>query len=174
MEGGCKSVGGVRDPPLLLGIDQVDGMAFVAGLGPGMGLVALVAGPHGRAVGSGSPFVMGQISVAVDAQHLLVGVLFVGYFDHPDLVQVHLFPARDVWMAARASLAHQVIAGRKTVGKGSASSRDVAVHTVHRSRMHPGGKPSFGNILVFVTGQAEERVAGGKPDDAEGRNRCQD
>jgi hypothetical protein len=40
--------------------------------------------------------------------------------------------------------------------------------------MHPGRKPPFGNILVFMAGQAEERVAGGKPDDAEGRDRHQD
>jgi hypothetical protein len=114
---------------------------------------------------------MGQISVAVDAKHFLVGVLLVGNFDHPHLFQGHLFPPGDVLMAARASLVHQFIASRKTVGKGIASSRDVAIHAFHRSRMHPGGKPPFGNILVFVAGQAEEGVAGGKPNEAEGRNR---
>jgi hypothetical protein len=117
---------------------------------------------------------MGQISVAVDTQHLLVGVLLVGDFDHPDFVQVHLFPPGDVLMAAPASLVHQVIAGGKTVRKGVAPFRKVAVHAIHRSRVHPGRKPPFGNILVLMAAQAEVGVAGGKPDDGEGRNRRQD
>jgi hypothetical protein len=86
-------------------------MAFVAGLGSGMGLVALVAGFHRRTVGPGSSFVMGHVSVAVDAQNLLVGMLLMGNPHDPQLIQAPLFLARDGGVAAHASIVHQFIAG---------------------------------------------------------------
>ncbi len=81
-------------------------MTFVAGLGTGMGLVALVTGLHRRSVGSGSPSIVGQIAVAVDAQDFLVRVEFMGDENNPDRLRGGLFSTGNGGMAAHAPLGH--------------------------------------------------------------------
>ena len=46
----------------------------------------------------------------------------------------------------------------------------MTIQTAHRFGMGPRGKPPGGNVLILVAGQAEERVAGGEPDQAEAGN----
>jgi hypothetical protein len=113
------------------------------------------------------------IPVAIDAQHLLVGMLLVGNLDDPDLIQVHLLSSRDRLMATHTSLVHQVIAGRKTVGKAE-GFRSMAVHAGDRCRMGPGGNPHPGNVLILMTGQAKDGIAGGKPHQSEAHDCGQD
>jgi len=145
-------------------------MAFVAGLGPGMGLVALVAGLHDRPIGLGIRPVVGYIAVAVDAQGLLVRVELMGDKHDPDRLRGGLLSPGDGGVAAHASLVHQVIAGRKGVSQDNASSGGMAIHAARGFGMSPRGEPPGGNVLILVTGQAEKRMAGSKPDHAEAWN----
>ena len=141
-------------------------MAFIAGLGSRVGLVALVAGLHRRSVGPRGPSIVGHIPVAVDAQDLFVRVEFMGDENNPDRFRGGLLSPGDGGMAAHAPLGHQLIAGRILPEKDIAP-RVVTVQAIHRFGMGPRREPHGGNVLILVAGQAEKRVAGGKPDQAE-------
>jgi hypothetical protein len=145
-------------------------VALIAGLGSGMGLVALVTGLHRRSIGPWRPSIVGHIAVAVDAQDLLVRVELMGDKHDPDRLRGGLLSPGDGGVAAHASLVHQVIAGRKGVSQDNASSGGMAIHAARGFGMSPRGEPPGGNVLILVTGQTEKRMAGGKPDQAEAWN----
>jgi len=65
---------------------EVDRVAFVASLGPRVRLVAMVAGFHGGPVGPGAEGVVFDVTVAIEAQGLLVGMKLVGYIYDPDIL----------------------------------------------------------------------------------------
>ena len=181
MEGRCKSVGAVREPPLLPGIDQVDGMAFVAGLGPGMGLVALVTSFHAWPVRSRRKGIVLDVAMAIDADSFFLGMKFMGNLHNPHILQVCLFSPGNSRMAAQTTLVHQVITGRKLEGKDPSGFR-VAIHTSHRCRMAAGGKPHLPGILILMTAQADKGVTrgeahqpqtgDGRQDDENGDDQC--
>jgi len=48
-------------------IDQIDGMALVAGLGSRMSLMAMITGLHLRAIGSKGSGIVGDVAMTIDA-----------------------------------------------------------------------------------------------------------
>ena len=156
----------------LLRINQINGMAFITSLRARMGLMALIAGLHGGAVGPGRTLIMFNVAMAIDAEApFSAWSLWEKY--SPDSLRAGLFPSGDGGMAARAVLVHQLIAGRKLAGN-QLSRGGMTFHTGHRCRMAAGGEPHLRNFLVVMTAQAEKGVAGGKANQAQSRDGRQD
>lgn len=116
---------------------------------------------------------MFNVAMAIEAQDFLIRVLFMGNFDNPHLIQVHLLSPLEVLMTAHTSLVHQVIAGREFAGNQVAGV-GMTVRTGNARRMNSGGKPPLGNILILMTAHAEKGMAGGETNQAEAWNGRQD
>jgi hypothetical protein len=82
-----------------------------------MGLVALVTSFHARPVRSRREGVVFNVAMAIDAQGLFFTMKLMGDFHNPDILQVHLFPPGDGWVAVEALIIHQIITGIKLAGK---------------------------------------------------------
>jgi hypothetical protein len=177
-----KKVGAIHESPLrkliqrstlLLRINQINGMAFITSLRAWMGLMALVACLHGRPVGLGGASIVLQVPMAVGASSPFLGMEFVGYEYNPDSLEGILFPSRYRRMATDASPVHEIIAGRKLAGD-EISRIGVTIRTGDGGRVDPGGKPHPRQFLVAMAAQAEKRVPGGKPNQAQCGNSRQD
>jgi hypothetical protein len=142
--------------------NKVDRMAFIARLGPRMGLVAMVARLHRGPVGPRVERVVFDVAVAVDAQGFLVGVKLVGYIHDPHILRVRLLAVRDRRVAPQAVLVHQLVAGGKLSRDELAGAR-VAIRAGHGSGMDAGGKPKLRGFLILMTAQTEKRMGGRKP-----------
>ena len=144
-----------------LRIHEVDGVAFVTGLGARMSLVAMVTNFHARPVRSRREGIVFNIAMAIDTQRLSLTMKFMGNLHNPDILQVRLFSPGNGRMAAKTALVHQVITGRKLEQKDLSGFR-VAIPASHSYRMDAGRKPPLLRILIFMTTQAEKRVGRGE------------
>jgi hypothetical protein len=113
-------------------------VAFVAGLGARMGLVALVTSFHARPVRSGRECVVFNVAMAIDAKSLFFTMKLMGDFHNPDILQVNLFPPGDGWMAVETLIIHQIITGIKLAGK-DLPGLCMAIRAGNRCRMDARG-----------------------------------
>jgi hypothetical protein len=132
------------------GIDQVDRMANIAGLGARMDLMTMIAGLHGGTVGPGRERIVFDIAMTIDAESFFLGMKLMGDLHNPDALQVGLFPPGDALVAAETVFIHQVITGEIVEGD-DLSGLCVAIRTGNRCRMNAGREPHLGWILITVT-----------------------
>jgi hypothetical protein len=137
-------------------------MAFIARLGPRMGLVAMVAGLHRGPVGPRVERVVFDVAVAVEAEGLFVDVKLVGYIHNPHILRVRLLAIRDRRVAPQAVLGHQLVAGGKLSRDELAGTR-VAIRAGHGGGMDAGRKPQLRRLLILMAAQAEKRMGSRKP-----------
>ena len=81
-------------------VHQVDRVALITSLGARMRLVAVIASLHRGTVGPKGELIMLNVTVAIDAQSLILGMKLVREFHDPNLIQVRLLSSWDRRMAA--------------------------------------------------------------------------
>jgi len=113
-------------------------VAFVAGLGARMGLVALVTSFHARPVRSRREGVVFNVAMAIDAKSLFLNMKLMGDFHNPDILQVNLFPPGDGWVAVETFIIHQIITGIK-LAREDLPGLCMAIRTGNRGRMDARG-----------------------------------
>jgi hypothetical protein len=126
-----------------------------------MGLVAVIAGLHLRAVGPGRVRIVLDVEMAIDAQSFFLGMELMGDLHNPHALQVGLFPPGDAWVAAETVFIHQVITAEIVAGD-DLSGLCMAIRTSNRCRMNAGRKPHLSWMLIPVTAQAVKGVGRGK------------
>ena len=127
-----------------------------------MGLMAMITGFHGGAIGPGRTLIMSKVAMAIDAKGPFLRVELMGYEYNSDGLWGCLFSPGDGGMAACTVLVHQFIVGRKLAGN-DLSRGGVTLDTGDGRRVGTRGEPHLRNFLILMTAQAEKRVAGGKP-----------
>jgi len=142
--------------------NKVDRMAFIARLGPRMGLVAMIARLHRGPVGPGGERVVFDVAVAIEAKSLFVGVKLVGYIHDPHILKVGLLAVRDRRVAPQAVLVHQLVTGGEFSRDELARAR-VAIRAGHGGGMDAGRKPQLRRLLILMAAQTEKRMGSRKP-----------
>jgi hypothetical protein len=153
----------------LLGIYQIDGVALITCLGPGMGLVTLITSFHLRPVGPGGRGIVSDIAMAIETYGFFLGMKLMGDFYNPDVGQVGLFPFGKVRVAAQTAVVHKVIAGRKLTGDDFSRSC-VAILAGNRCRVGAGRKPPRHRLLILMTSQAKKLIGRSKMDQPQSRD----